>query len=337
MCNKLFAVLLVLGFVAGAGAVDFGDLYLHYTFDLADDLGGMVNNSIPEGELPVGGGLGELAMGEIVSQSADGYQYTPSLMGEGMVLTNDGPATGHDPAVVNNELCDTVDIETTTETDPLWRPFEDKTISIWFRQDLPINPENHNGLWTSDLNYIFATYGPKTRMMIMLLPNEAEPFVGPDKLVFRAGGRSFAGVQYNTPDLGNIDLALGEWHHAVLRLMNVDGVEGSNCRATAYLDGVMVGSGLTIRASDQYRYSAYWDYPVGANIGAYQFDDFTNYEAADGITVDDFAIYEGALSPALIAQVYAEGLEGIAAHDIPEPATIALLGLGALALLRKRS
>lgn len=248
MCNKLFAVLLVLGLVVAAGAVEKGDLYLHYTFNIADDLGGMVANS--------GGALGELAMGEVVAQSADGYSYTPSLMGEGMVLTNDGPVPPVDPTLVNNELCDTVDIETTTETDPLWRPFEDKVISIWFRQDLPINPENHNGLWTSDLNYIFATYGPKTRMMMMLLPNETDPFVGPDRLVFRAGGRSFGGVQYNTYDMGNIEITLGEWHHAVLRLSNVDGVEGSNCLATAFLDGVAVGSDLTIRASDQYRWGA---------------------------------------------------------------------------------
>ncbi|HUV40780.1 MAG TPA: hypothetical protein VMW23_03205, partial [Sedimentisphaerales bacterium] len=102
MCNKLFAVLLVLGFVAGAGAVDFGDLYLHYTFDLADDLGGMVTNgSYVEGTWKDAGVLGELAMGEVVSQSADGYQYTPSLMGEGMVLTNDGPVFPADPTLVN--------------------------------------------------------------------------------------------------------------------------------------------------------------------------------------------------------------------------------------------
>ena len=341
MCNKLFAVLLVLGFVAGAGAVDFGDLYLHYTFDAADDIGGMVTNgSVIPGDPPTwkdAGVLGELAMGQVVSNSSDGYQYTPSLIGEGMVLTNDGPIPPADPAVVNNEMADTVDIETTTETDPLWRPFEDKTISIWFRQDLPINPDNHCGQWTSDLNYIFATYGPKTRMMMMILPSATDPFVGPDKLVFRAGGRSISNVQYNTPDLGNIEITLGEWHHAVLTLTNIDGPEGSNCLARAYLDGVMVGVGKTIRASDQYKSSAYWDYPVGANIGAYQFDENTNYEAADGITVDDFAVYQGGRPGQDIAGIYAEGLQGIAAHDIPEPATIALLGLGALALLRKRS
>ena len=330
MCNKLFAVLLVLGLVASVHA-GLGDMVIHYTFDSCDDIGGYVLNN--------GGTLGMPGMGEVEAQSADGIQYAPSLIGEAIVLTNDGPTPPADPGVANNERCDTIDIEPGAETSELMAPFDNKTISVWFRQDLMINPDNHLGLWTGNNNYVFGTYCTY-QSQILLVQDPWQPGVAPDKLVVRAGGRDINGASHYSGLMGQMPITLGDWHHVVLTLENICGAEGfDNALARTFVDGVQVGAGVCIRNSDAYRWGSYRDWLDKSMIGAYQFDEAGRYEAADGMTVDDFAIYEGALSTAQVVQLYENGLQGVAADhfDTPEPATIALLGMGALALLRKRS
>ncbi len=339
MCNRLFAVLLVLGLVTGVYAgtdpdvIELGDILIHYTFDAADDLGGayVVN----------WGEMGEVHIGEINSQSSDGYQYAPSLIGEGMVLTNDGPILPADPGTPNNELADSIDIESGTETDPLMAPFENKSISIWFRQDLPVNPDNHQGLWTGNNNYIFGSYCTY-QTHIMLIQDPWEPGVAPDVLQVRAGGRDVGTGKHYSGNMAMMPITLGDWHHVVLTLENVCGLEEGdwdNALARTFVDGVQVGAGYMIRNSDAYKWSTNYNWLRGANVGGYQFSEDGTYEVIDGATVDDLAIYEGALTTAQVALLYSNGLQGIAAanFDTPEPATIALLGMGALALLRKRS
>ena len=55
----------------------------------------------------------------------------------------------------------------------------------------------------------------------------------------------------------------------------------------------------------------------------------------DGL-LDDFAVWDRALTADEIQSIYSAGLNGWTFTGIPEPTTMALLGLGALGLLRRR-
>ena len=105
----------------------------------------------------------------------------------------------------------------------------------------------------------------------------------------------------------------GEWHHVVVTYDS-----GASVLKQLYVDGGFVATAM------------------GPNDLRYTFDRITIggegnqwwiYNHMKGC-VDEFAIYEGVLDAGSILEHYMEGT--------PEPATLALLGLGGLALIRKR-
>ena len=77
----------------------------------------------------------------------------------------------------------------------------------------------------------------------------------------------------------------------------------------------------------------------GLTIGGYHEISIAGYftKIPDGMLIDDFAIISGAMDDATVANIYAIGLQGVSVENaVPEPTTIALLGLGGLALLRRK-
>jgi len=115
---------------------------------------------------------------------------------------------------------------------------------------------------------------------------------------------------------GPVTDVVDNWHH--ISLVN-DPVEG---KRTLYVDGVFVSELLF---DDLAYYTSTTNTTntvmIGAFFGAYGMDHW--YQGA----VDEVRIYDQALAPSQVGQLAA----------VPEPATLGLLGLGGLALLKRRT
>ena len=348
MCKKLFAVLLVLGLVSNALAVGPEDIELYYTMDAADSMGGYMLNTAP------GGSIGDDGYGKENFLSDDGMDYTDSpggpgggLIGGALLIDNDG--TGLDPLDPNSwgmktpEAGDFIDISEEVET--MLHPFEDVTVSMWIKQTVPLNIDNHVSLWQSQTHATAMPFGTHWTYygMIKVVQDVDNPGVDPDYLSFKLGGNIADEGFFDTGPGDNIPgkrfqnkeipLELDEWYHVAYSL----GAEQPNgmVSAACYVNGALVHASMV--NSFTTKQPTKTSMP-GLVVGGYHEISIPGYitQIPDGMLIDDFAILGTWINGANARFIYEQGLIGEDITTIPEPATIALLGLGGLALLRKK-
>jgi hypothetical protein len=343
MCKKLFAVLLVLGLASSAmaGTLD-DDLLLYYPMDIANSTSGGAGGGFQlnmQGQVMPG-------LGEETFNCAAGPYYGAGLIGEAVNLKLDGALdpNGYDPNApgwtsAGYEKGNIVDITPESEQDPLLRPLECVTFSMWVKQVEPRNMQLHHP-GSDGTEYFLGSYFCYTAYIAMI--PHPDPNVGGDVLGFKAGcSGTPAGkddtLGYSTKtDWVTTPIELGQWYHTAMVLENIAGPQYQDALAKFYVNGVKIHEEVVARASDSW----YWGGPkpwYSAAIGGYQAtEDGTTGHLTSG-QVDDFGILDFPADDADVMAIYQSGLQGVTLPDVvPEPATIALLGLGGLALLRRK-
>jgi hypothetical protein len=161
---------------------------------------------------------------------------------------------------------------------------------------------------------------------VRVLPEEHNPYMR----LFTSGGDwlnvGSPGVALNQPYewsmMGGDDTQYayeaptedGNWHH-VVGLWD----SGASTAKTLYVDGVLVNS---FNGPNDLHFDQSDTWMIGCEGSIYWQGNLLQGD------LDEFAVYEGLLGEDRIEAHYLAGL--------PEPATLALLGLGGLALIRKR-
>lgn len=172
------------------------------------------------------------------------------------------------------------------------------TLTIWFNQDSDENNNStYNGLFISRDNDPGSSWG------IALEDNGA-----PRHLDGRINGQAVDSADIISGDSG--------WHHAAITW---DGTTGTT---KVYLDGdVDITTGSTLVGA--LVTSSGWRFGDDSCCGSREFTG----------TLDDAGMWDEVLSDGQIKTIYDNGLKGIA---IPEPGTLALIGLGGLAMALRR-
>ena len=167
--------------------------------------------------------------------------------------------------------------------------------------------------------------------------NNAGIFTGRGSTVLRTGGvaaNQFWGHGWNsntkvrcdsTGSVYSNDIYTAEtpgpfWTHVV---WTWDGEGGSSVGQepiAIYVNGVLQN---TVNINCQQYISGNWV------IGG----DTYNYSRSYSGLIDDLAVWDEVLDATAIAKIYSDGLQGI---SVPEPATMILLGLGSLVLVRRK-
>jgi len=337
MCNKLFVVLLVLGLVSSAVAevATPDNIQVLYSMNAADSDGMYMYNTAPGT-----GSIGPMGYAE-ETFLATLNGYAAGKLGEAMIMSLDGalnPA-GYDPNVAawltpNEEAGNIVDIRPEVESmDPEIKPFENKTISMWVKKTAERDPALHHPA-NDGTEFFLGSYFTYTTY-IALVPNE-DPNVTKSQLAFRLGASASTAGSGGLSPFVRTDINTDEWYHVAMVMANTTGDIGHNMRGNFYVNGELIGSvGGLCRPSDAFRWGAPRPWNLAA-IGAYQCDESMSTGHLTGGMVDDFAIFNVPLCQACVRDIYELGMQGLDVTNIPEPTTIALLGLGGLALLRRK-
>jgi hypothetical protein len=302
--------------------------------DLVDSMAGFMMNTAP--------GTGSLGASAYAEETflATSQGYVAGKIGEGVILSLDGALNGvYDPNTAawlppNEEAGNIVDIRPEVESwEPDMKPFENKTISMWVMKTAERDPDLHHPA-NDGTEFFLGSYFTYTAY-IALVPNE-DPNVTCSQLAFRLGASSStAGAGGLTPFIRQ-DINMNEWYHVAMVLENTDGPIGKNMRGSFYVNGELIGAqGGLCRASDAFRWGAPRPWTLAA-IGAYQCSEDMSTGHHTGGMADDFGILNVPCYNATVRDIYELGMAGTGLEGVPEPATIALLGLGGLALLRRK-
>jgi hypothetical protein len=301
----LIACVVLLGLTGSAfGCTLADDLLIYYSMDAADSMVGFMMNSATGAA-----SLGPIGMG-VERFLAANQGYVPGMLGESVILSNDG----RDPNWLGwcgSAWCETyaergniIDIPPEVESHPYMNPFENKTISFWFQQTAQIEPSLHHPDFDS-VEYLFASSTYSTDIAFLPGDNPGDP----DVLGFRAGGSGW---------VRTVPVNMHEWHHVAMVLANIEGPQ-QEALASFYLDGQLLHEEVIARPN------ATWCWPCDswglAAIGGYQWDETITTGHCTGALVDDFGIIDFPADDAVIAAIYAAGMQGVILPEVVCPPT----------------
>ncbi len=204
------------------------------------------------------------------------------------------------------------------------------TVMFWFQAGANIQTGSRRFIGQQNGNP--ATFGSDNRMSFEISTNNAgsvQAFIRTadgtetnNRFKFRHEEPASSGDRF--PD----DWADGSWHHLAFA-WDIDAA--GNTDSQIFIDGLEVGTVVTESSLEDNATTAPilpWESP-GLFLGARN-NRILQGGSADGHVdgwIDDFRVYDGRLSLDEVQAI----------SGVPEPASVALLGLGGLALLRRRS